>query len=393
MTTLLRRAGAGDADLAQADVLVVQAVLAAGASPLEALREVDHPVIRDAVAAVDAGGSLGEWLAADDGDAPRAPAAVSLVRALSLSDRLGSAAGPAADAVLDGLAAAERGRRLTRTRSAQAVHSARFLIGLPPVAGLGLLVLDPAVRQFWLAGSGLLIVLVAIVLIGSALLWIRRLLAHVADAAGNVDPLADTTAKPARAAATVTVAVVGAVAGGVLVGLLGAAVVWATAPHLRQRLVQPAEEAWPTLSPADARQLPTVEAIELLALALSSSAPLPTACALVGEACAGPTGRVFDRVAAGLHMGADPDEAFPEPLAEVARLLSLTRRWGAPSAKALRLLAADLRTRAASAAEEAAERLAVRLVFPTTLLLVPAFGLLVVVPLAVSMLSGLQLGG
>ncbi len=68
-------------------------------------------------------------------------------------------------------------------------------------------------------------------------------------------------------------------------------------------------------------------------------------------------------------------------LADLGALLAVTERWGAPAAVALRRLAAELRADRRAAAEEAAERLQLALVFPTTLLTLPAFVLGVVPPL------------
>ena len=202
----------------------------------------------------------------------------------------------------------------------------------------------------------------------------------------------------------VTVVVVGVLVAGPVVGLLAGGVVWVVGGRVvggtvvggtvigRQPPAEHREAGWRELTPEGARHLPTVEAIELLALATSGSTGLPLACRLVADTCGGATADTFRYTAARLSIGDEAAEAFPPPLADVSTLIDVSRRWGAPIAEAMRYLASDLRDRAASAAEEAAEGLAVRLVFPTTLLLVPAFGLVVVVPLAVSMLAGLSFG-
>lgn len=146
------------------------------------------------------------------------------------------------------------------------------------------------------------------------------------------------------------------------------------------------------VTPAVPGGLPTVEAIELVALALSAGVGLVEACRLAARLGPPEVRPALADVAAHLSSGAQPAHAFPAQLGELAHLIDLTHRWGAPTAEALRLLAGDIRVRAATAAEEAAERLTVQLVFPTTLLLVPAFGLLVVAPLVASSLSGVGLG-
>jgi len=69
-------------------------------------------------------------------------------------------------------------------------------------------------------------------------------------------------------------------------------------------------------------------------------------------------------------------------------VLAATERWGAPAEPALRRLAADLRADRRAAAEEAAERAQLALVFPTTLLTLPAFTVGAVPPMLWSAFSG-----
>jgi hypothetical protein len=72
----------------------------------------------------------------------------------------------------------------------------------------------------------------------------------------------------------------------------------------------------------------------------------------------------------------------------MGQTLAAAQRWGAPAAPALRDLATDLREQRRAAVEAAAERLQLVLIFPTTLLTLPAFILAVVPPLLWSTLHG-----
>jgi hypothetical protein len=90
-----------------------------------------------------------------------------------------------------------------------------------------------------------------------------------------------------------------------------------------------------------------------------------------------------------LSGGWTADAAFTDTgLASLGVVLAAAERWGAPAAPALRQLAGDLRADARAAAEEAAAKVELRLVFPTTLLTLPAFVLGVVPPLLRAALAG-----
>ncbi|HUH06873.1 MAG TPA: type II secretion system F family protein, partial [Egibacteraceae bacterium] len=75
-------------------------------------------------------------------------------------------------------------------------------------------------------------------------------------------------------------------------------------------------------------------------------------------------------------------------LARLGEALAASERWGAPSAPALRQLAEELRADRRAAAEAAAERAQIALIFPTTLLTLPAFVLAVVPPLLWTAVAG-----
>ncbi|MBF4602431.1 type II secretion system F family protein [Curtobacterium sp. VKM Ac-2884] len=83
------------------------------------------------------------------------------------------------------------------------------------------------------------------------------------------------------------------------------------------------------------------------------------------------------------------------PAADVVRLrevLDLARRAGVPAAGLLRRAAEDVRDDAAAAGLTAAERLAVRLVLPLGVCILPAFVLVGVVPVVVGVLSSTVVG-
>jgi pilus assembly protein TadC len=80
--------------------------------------------------------------------------------------------------------------------------------------------------------------------------------------------------------------------------------------------------------------------------------------------------------------------AVEEPaLAAVAEVLALSERSGAPTAELLERLADEARADLRRRAEAHARRVPVRLLFPLVFLVLPAFGLLTVVP---ALLTGLR---
>jgi Flp pilus assembly protein TadB len=131
------------------------------------------------------------------------------------------------------------------------------------------------------------------------------------------------------------------------------------------------------------------ETVELVAVALAAG--LSPGAALAAVAPLAPPGAREPLAVAARRVrgGWTPGEALAgtglQPLGEV---LEATQRWGAPAQQALGALAADLRAQRRAAAEEAAERVQLLLVFPTTLLTLPAFVLGVVPPLLWGALRG-----
>lgn len=320
-------------DVRAVDVLLIRAALLAGATPAQAvgcLPAATTPTpLRALARSLDAGTTLESLAGASAvGHAGLGP----IVRALATAEGSGASAAPALDGLLDAVTAGAALDRLVRSRSAEAKLTARFLVAIPLVTAAAISLLDPGARRFLATPPGAVVVVVAGVLIGLAAWWIRHLVGRVDRAVGATDPLAGSA------------------------------------------------------------NLPTAECLDLLAVGLSGGLPLAGAVALVGRVGPPATRQVWADAGRALAAGLPPAEALPDRLAELADVIAIGTRWGSPSAASVRLLSRDLRDRAASAADEAAERLSVHLVFPTTLLLVPAFGLLVVVPMLASAFSGLAIG-
>lgn len=137
--------------------------------------------------------------------------------------------------------------------------------------------------------------------------------------------------------------------------------------------------------------------LELLAGPMVAGVPLAGAARAVGEAIApAGDGARLCAFAAALEAGVGPEAATrglgPE-LSALREATLLAHGSGADLAGILRSAAADSRRMLARGAEAAAARLAVRLVLPTGLTLLPAFVLLGIVPTLSSLLGGALTGG
>lgn len=132
--------------------------------------------------------------------------------------------------------------------------------------------------------------------------------------------------------------------------------------------------------------------LDLVAVALAAGAPVPTALAAVGSAWPGPVGQVVARAARALELGAPWDVAWAGA-SGAARALAgaLAPAWltGASPVPLLRAAAERSRATRRAAARAAAGRLGVQLVLPLGLCFLPAFMLLGLVPVVVSLASGL----
>jgi pilus assembly protein TadC len=163
---------------------------------------------------------------------------------------------------------------------------------------------------------------------------------------------------------------------------------WWTGP--RRRLPAVTHRVREEGGAAPVRDLVVVDVVALLGLldtAVVSGAGLPRALAAVGQAVGGADGAVLARAGAALVLGAGWETAWsgaPERLVPVVRCLSATWSSGAAPGPALRAAAHALQRDRRTAAREAAGRLGVRLVLPLGLCFLPAFVLIGLVPVLVS---------
>lgn len=135
-----------------------------------------------------------------------------------------------------------------------------------------------------------------------------------------------------------------------------------------------------------------VTVVELLAVAVESGASVPHALRSVGAVVGGAAGTDLTRASAALLLGASWPAAWAHAPALDAAVDGLAASWttGAASGPALRASAAEVRRSRDRAAREAAARLGVRLVLPLGLCFLPAFVLVGLVPVLIS-LAGLLL--
>lgn len=179
-----------------------------------------------------------------------------------------------------------------------------------------------------------------------------------------------------------------------LVALLGLAATllgWPDPAHRLRAATRPSSPApRPVAGPSDVPLL-----VDLVAAALAAGAPPVAALDVAGRAVGGREGEEVVRVAARLRLGSDWDGAWSgtsfdlEPL---RRCLGLALGTGAPGAGLLRDTASELRRRRHRAAQLEASRLGVRLVLPLGLCALPAFLVLGVVPVVLSLASQVLAG-
>lgn len=135
-----------------------------------------------------------------------------------------------------------------------------------------------------------------------------------------------------------------------------------------------------------------IQATDLLAVTLASGAPMPSAVAAIAAVVDDPARTVLARVSADLRMGATVALAWApvagEPAwAPVVTALVRASRSGAPSVAVLHAVAEDLRRDRLTRAEVAARAAGVRAVGPLAACFLPAFLLVGVVPVVVSLAS------
>ncbi|GEA86471.1 type II secretion system F family protein [Cellulomonas cellasea] len=132
--------------------------------------------------------------------------------------------------------------------------------------------------------------------------------------------------------------------------------------------------------------------LDLLEVAVASGAALPRAVQAVGAAVGGDDGAALTAAARALVLGAGWSAAWagaPSRLAPVAECLADSWTSGAAPGPRLRAAADEVNRDRRRTAREAAGRLGVRLVLPLGLCLLPAFVLLGLVPVVLSLAGGL----
>ena len=136
-------------------------------------------------------------------------------------------------------------------------------------------------------------------------------------------------------------------------------------------------------------ELPVV--VELLAACLASGATVSRSLDAVVHVTRSDLREELHRVAAALSVGGSADEAWRLVTApECAPLVAVMQRsavTGAPASQLLSLLAADLRAQSRAASMTDAHQLGVRSAGPLGLCFLPAFVLIGVVPLVISLVQ------
>lgn len=168
--------------------------------------------------------------------------------------------------------------------------------------------------------------------------------------------------------------------GGPLSGLTG------TDPRLAALPAEPRRRARHS-----AAEVPVAVVLDLLDAACSAGASVPGALGAVGRAVGSDRGTALTRVAAGLALGASWDEAWaeaPPALGPVSDALRPAWEVGAAPGGGLRSAGRTLRREEHSRALAAAGSLGVHLVLPLGLCYLPAFVLVGLVPVLISMGSG-----
>lgn len=138
------------------------------------------------------------------------------------------------------------------------------------------------------------------------------------------------------------------------------------------------------------------EAADLLALAVAGGLTVPSALATAGRWTPGPVGEALRRATEEIRMGRPTADALEDltavlggPARPLVALLLASERYGVPLGESLDRVAREARLERRRRAEERARRVPVLLLFPLVLCVLPAFGLLTVVPLLMGSLPDL----
>lgn len=173
----------------------------------------------------------------------------------------------------------------------------------------------------------------------------------------------------------------------VVLGVLGATCPWWTRPRGHRARLPGTRTA--TDGP---RASDPVLLLDLVEVALSTGASVPRALAAVGSAVGGAAGEGLARASASLLLGSSWRSAWSgsaSVVVDVADALEASWTTGSAPGPALRARAEQLRRQRRARARAAAGALGVRLVLPLGLCFLPAFVLLGLVPMVISLASGL----
>lgn len=381
------RSARSDGEVLDASALVeLRAALTAGASPAAALAAAAAPTLPSLARALRLGTPLGRVAAELATGDPRADL---LVRALAVAEHAGAGAVDAVDQVRGATREERALARLLAARTAQARGTAVVLTALPAGVVALLTLLGGAPLAYYATPWGWATGALALVLGAAGLVAARALVARAAAAPARVDPLVVAT-QPAPRRRRVVIALTLAALAGLLGGLGVALVVGGIAAPLVARggTAPAAPEGSPRARAAQAGG--TAETVELVGVALRAGLPPLAALATAAEV-APPLARPHLAAAARrLRTGRPVGEVLADtPLAPLGAVLAVGERWGAPSGQPLADLADELRADRRAAAEHAAERAQLLLIFPTTLLTLPAFTLALLPPMLWRALEGL----
>jgi pilus assembly protein TadC len=136
---------------------------------------------------------------------------------------------------------------------------------------------------------------------------------------------------------------------------------------------------------------------ELVAAALTSGADPGSALRAVAAAVGDPLGGSLDKVARALDLGSPAEDAWADLMADpvsaaLARPMVRAAATGAPSARSLARMSAELRRQASARAAHRAEVVGVRAVGPLGLCFLPAFVVLGVIPFVAGSVRSLLAG-
>ena len=192
-----------------------------------------------------------------------------------------------------------------------------------------------------------------------------------------------------RRAGSVALLLLAGAAADLILGLAAAAVGWFV---LRRRSAR----RWRRELSAVRAELP--EAVDLFALAASAGLSVRLSVEAVAPRLDGHIGGALDRAVHQIRLGVEVAEALEalthvpagEPLRLLVRPLTDSLRYGSALGPALERAAAAARAERRRQAEAAARRVPMRLLFPLTLCVLPAFVLLTIVPTVAQSLEFLR---